>query len=485
MAFQIDPNIPLQSLANPVNFADSLTKAQNYETNALKLQALRDEYNAAKEERDRQKAIRQGMASELQKMKQGTPAQYRTTFPQTIPTGQMSSGMTGVLASERGQNLPQPALFGENILQGNFDVNRELVSPAIAPKQPDIKDILTAQFNAAVANNDVATAFDATKKLKELEKSPNKYFGGLTKGFDPKTNKPLFLAMSEAGVVPVDGYQPYEEPKTPKKSLIQTTLGYEVVEEGELPKGKPVVPTKEPKAPQLKEMTGRDGSVKILNMATGEIKPVLVDGKPFITKDDPLTLFTEKEEIKSELKQRETVAQKYSDASDVIPLLDGYIADLEKTPANLASSLYYKTKGLASTDNPELQAVYSANQKAKTLINYAQKQPGPSTDSDVRNYLEQVGVASDITFPRDARIAAAKSAREYALSVYNKYGKYASDILSGKVTPDELKQPSKPTRSKDELFRLYKEFKADYEAEKDPAMRQLMIEEARKDGLIK
>ena len=62
----------------------------------------------------------------------------------------MPQGMTGitqgVLASERGQKLPQPALFGENILQGNFDINRELVSPAIAPKKPDIKDILTAQL---------------------------------------------------------------------------------------------------------------------------------------------------------------------------------------------------------------------------------------------------------------------------------------------------------------------------------------------------
>jgi hypothetical protein len=76
---------------------------------------------------------------------------------------------------------------------------------------------LTAQFNAAVANNDVATAFDAKKKLRELEKSPNKYFGGLTKGVDPKTNKPLFLAMTETGVVPVDGYQPYEEPMSPKE----------------------------------------------------------------------------------------------------------------------------------------------------------------------------------------------------------------------------------------------------------------------------
>ena len=56
-----------------------------------------------------------------------------------MPTGQMPQGMTGVLASERGQNMPQPALFGENILQGNFDINRELVSPAIAPKSLTLK----------------------------------------------------------------------------------------------------------------------------------------------------------------------------------------------------------------------------------------------------------------------------------------------------------------------------------------------------------
>ena len=218
--FQINPNIPLQALANPVNFADSLTKAQNYEANALKLQALRDEYNAAKEERDRQRAMRQGMASELQKLQQGTPAQYRTTFPQTIPTGQMPSGMTGVLASERGQNLPQPALFGENILQGNFDINRELITPAIAPKQPDIKDILTAQFNAAVANNDVATAFDAKKKLREVEKSPDKYFQGLTEAIDPITKQPILLAMTEGGAVP-SGYSPRVKELTPYEKAQQ------------------------------------------------------------------------------------------------------------------------------------------------------------------------------------------------------------------------------------------------------------------------
>ena len=71
----------------------------------------------------------------------------------------------------------------------------------------------------------------------------------------------------------------------------------------------------------------------------------------------------------------------------------------------------------------------------------------------------------------------------FAERVKERYGNYASDILSGKVTPDELKtEPSKPTRSKDEL---YKEFKADYEAEKDPAMRKIMIDAARADGLIK
>ena len=113
----------------------------------------------------------------------------------------MPSGMTGVLASERGQNLPQPALFGENILQGNFDINRELISPEIAPKQPDIKDVLTAQFNAAVANNDVATAFDAKKKLRELEKSLDKYFGGLTEAIDPITKQPILLAMTEGGAL--------------------------------------------------------------------------------------------------------------------------------------------------------------------------------------------------------------------------------------------------------------------------------------------
>ena len=215
MAFQINPNIPLQAMANPINIGDAFAKAQSYQANALKLQALRDEYNAAKEERDRQRAMRQGMASELQKIQQGTPAQYRTTFPQTMPTGQMPQGMTGVLASERGQKLPQPALFGENILQGNFDINREMVSPAVAGRTPDLKDYLEIRMKQAFAHGDEKGLFETAKLLKDFENNPAKYFGGLTKAIDPVTKKPVLLAMTETGAVP-SGYEPIVEEKESK-----------------------------------------------------------------------------------------------------------------------------------------------------------------------------------------------------------------------------------------------------------------------------
>ena len=120
------------------------------------------------------------------------------------------------------------------------------------------------------------------------------------------------------------------------------------------------------------------------------------------------------------------------------------------------------------------------------LVPFAQKQTGPQSDKDVQQYKEQVAAASNPLASASSRIAAAKNALMFAKRVKERYGNYASDILSGKVTPDELKtEPSKPTRSKEELFRLYKEFKADYEAEKDPAMRKIMIDAARADGLIK
>lgn len=207
----LDTRIPLQ--VQDRDYGRGFDTMQQSQMNQLKLQALRDEYNAAKEEKIRQKQIRQGMASELQKLQQGPPAQYNTTFPQTMPTGQMPQGMTGVLASERGQNMPQPALFGENILEGNFDINREMVSPAVAGRIPDLKDYLDIQLKTAIANQDPDLAFDAFKKLKELEKNPAKYFQGLTEAVDLVTKQPILLAMTETGAVP-SGYAP--KPKDAK-----------------------------------------------------------------------------------------------------------------------------------------------------------------------------------------------------------------------------------------------------------------------------
>ena len=69
----------------------------------------------------------------------------------------------------------------------------------------------------------------------------------------------------------------------------------------------------------------------------------------------------------------------------------------------------------------------------------------------------------------------------------NKQGNYASKILSGEVTPDELKtEPSKPTRSKEELFQLKKEYEFNRKKYKDdPDALMILDSKARELGLIK
>jgi len=346
----LDTRIPL--MAQERDYGRGFDMMQQAQMNQLKLQALRDEYNAAKEKRDRQKAMRQGMASELQKMQQGTPAQYKTTFPQTMATGQMPSGMTGVLASERGQNLPQPALFGENILQGNFDINRELVGPAIAPKQPDIKDVLTAQFNAAVANNDVATAFDAKKKLRELEKSPDKYFQGLTEAIDPITKQPILLAMTEGGAVP-SGYSPRVKELTPyeKKQL------------------------------EFNERKFRAEQDKINRQLDLDYKKYIAD----LNKPDPVEKAGEIADVKAEAKVRQDLI---GDAANVVktynlmnPMISSAIDIVKKLPPDMLQSKYQSM--LAGTPlnkylgNPEQQkAITDYNLMLENLRLYIEKPAG-------------------------------------------------------------------------------------------------------------
>lgn len=398
----LDTRIPL--MAQERDYGRGFDMMQQAQMNQLKLQTLRDEYNAAKEERDRKKAMRQGMASELQKMQQGTPAQYRTTFPQTIPTGQMPQGMTGVLASERGQNLPQPALFGENILQGNFDVNRELVSPAIAPKQPDLKDYLEIRMKQAFVHGDEKGLFEAAKLLKELEKNPNKYFGGLTKAVDTKTNKPLFLAMTETGVSPVDGYQPYEEPKE-QKAPITWKVG----------KGR------------TEETWGYDAKGNQVLLGVQSLDA------PRVEKPDPVTQALEIERGKEKIKQESTTKaaqrEKLANANDGLLLLDNYINALKESPQSGASELYQKGMGFIGNplflgDEKQQGAMARAKQAGEALLTFAQKQPGPSTDRDVASYRAQMGVVTDTSLPAPARVAAAEQAKSLLLKIQEKYGNY-------------------------------------------------------------
>lgn len=463
----LDTRIPL--MAQERDYGRGFDMMQQAQMNQLKLQALRDEYNAAKEERDRQRAMRQGMASELQKMQQGTPAQYRTTFPQTMPTGQMPQGMTGVLASERGQNLPQPALFGENILQGNFDINRELVSPAIAPKQPDIKDVLTAQFNAAVANNDAATAFDAKKKLLDLEKSPIKWGMNPQKGINPATGLPDTFVTNESGELRFLNVSPYEEPKTPKKSLIQTSLGYEVVEEGKLPKGKPVSTT-QPRQSRLQQVTDASGTY-ILDMDTGETRPVLVNGKPVVAPKAAQTPSGEESNAAGfylrmneatklinqfEGKGKPTVG---TSAAGALPIIGDVLERNLMTP----EQQQYKNAALAW-----IRAKLRKESGAAIGVDEAEQ--------EYRNYFPVVGDSAEVVKQKqDLRNAAMREMK----------------IASGKALPkaeQELQQPqpSKPTRTAEETFQLKKEYEFNRKKYKyDPEALKILDDKARELGLIK
>lgn len=213
MAFQIDPNIPLQAGKVQFDPASILMQAQqnaaNLEKHRFEMQKLREDYDAQKEARKQQKAMQMGIASDLGRIQSGTPAQYsQPSYAQTMPTGQMSQGMTGVLASERGQQMPQPQLFGENILQGNVDFNREMVSPAVAGREPSYIEMLQIGLKNAMAVNDGVKVMEYAKALQEIKNKDTEYFGGLTSAIDESTQKPIYLANTKSGVVPVVGYSP-------------------------------------------------------------------------------------------------------------------------------------------------------------------------------------------------------------------------------------------------------------------------------------
>lgn len=281
MAFQIDQNIPLQAQRTTFDPASILMQAQtnaaNLEKHRLEMQKLREDYDIAKEKRKQEKAMQMGIASDLAGIQNGTPAQYAPPrFEQTPQRGQMPQGMTGVLRSEQGQQMPQPQAFGEEILQGNFGIGGgEVTQEAVAGRQPLPIDFLKSALKQSMLNRDYDNALKFQKAIQESEKTTNEYYGGLTEGIDPKTGQPVLLAMTKTGAVP-SGYVP--KPKEGKTSLVKTSKGFEVVREGELPKGEPVEPQTQPRQPRLQQVTNENGTF-LLNIDTGETKPVIVGGK--------------------------------------------------------------------------------------------------------------------------------------------------------------------------------------------------------------
>lgn len=464
MAFNIDPNIPLQ--AGKVNFdpATIIMQAQQgaaaLERHRLEMQKLRDDYDAAKEARAQQKKMQMGIATDMASIQAGTPAQYAPmTYQQTPQTGQMPMGMTGVLRSEQGQQMPQPKAFGEDLLNGNYQLGGgEVTQPAVAGRQPTYTEQLQIAAKNALAVGDTDSAFKYAQALQQQRQA------------DRELSAPVG-----------NPYPRYDD----KGNFVGT---YVMTKIGEMPLGQQGTTTVKPDVITAKDKFERDFQERKLRAEQDKTAKELALKERELnkTKPDPvekaLSIVEGKEQIKARYAQTKEVAQKYADADDVIPLLDVYISQLKKTPKTAIGRGVENVLGAFGAGNTEQQdAVTASQQTAKTLINYAQKQPGPSTDADVKNYLEQVGIASNPLVSRSGQLAAAESAKAYALSIKKKYGKYSSDILSGKIVPDELKQEQ--TVDKKALYNDFLKGRAMLMG--NPAALKQYDDAARADGIIK
>jgi len=218
------------------------------------MQKLREDYDLAKEQRKQQKAMQMGIASDLAGIQSGTPAQYAPmTYQQTPQRGQMPMGMTGVLASERGQNMPQPKLFGEDLMSGNYQLGGgEVTQEAVAGRQPTYPEMLAIGLKQAMLAQDDKKIMEYAKALEETKKQATKWGMNPTKGINPQTMQPDYFVVNELGQKQFLGVNPYETPKEAKTSLVKTSKGFEVVRDGELPKGTPPVDAPAPEKPMTK-----------------------------------------------------------------------------------------------------------------------------------------------------------------------------------------------------------------------------------------
>jgi hypothetical protein len=403
MAFNIDPNIPLQ--AGKVNFdpAAIIMQAQQgaaaLERHRFEMQKLRDDYDAAKEARAQQKKMQKGIATDMASIQAGTPAQYvPMTYQQMPQTGQMPNGMTGVLRSEQGQQMPQPKAFGEDLMNGNYQLGGgEVTQPAVAGHTPSYAEMLDIGLKQAMLAKDQDSFFKYAKAIQDAKKDPTKYFGGLTEAIDPVTQKPILLAMTETGAVP-SGYAP-----RPKEITAQDKWRQQFDER--------------------KLKAEQDKTAKELALKDREIT----------LKPNPISQAIEIERGKEAIKQENAVKaaqrEKMTNASEGLPLLENYINALKESPQSGSAELYQKGIGylgnpLILGDSKKQAAMAKAKQAGESLLTFAQKQPGPSTDKDVASYRAQMGVVTDSSLPASARVAAAEQAKTLLLKIQSKYGNY-------------------------------------------------------------
>jgi hypothetical protein len=123
------------------------------------------------------------------------------------------------------------------------------------------------------------------KELQEIKKQSVKFGMNPTKGINPQTGQPDYFVVNELGQKQFLGVNPYETPKDPKTSLVKTDLGFEVVREGQLPKGRPVESQQQPRQPRLQQVTDITGTY-VIDLDTRETWPVLINGNP-VTKPLP------------------------------------------------------------------------------------------------------------------------------------------------------------------------------------------------------
>ena len=222
MAFQIDPNIPLQAGKVQFDPAAILMQAQqnaaNLEKHRFEMQKLREDYDLAKEKRKQQKAMQMGIASDLAGIQSGSPAQYAPTrFEQQPQRGQMPQGMTGVMMREQGQQLPQPQAFGEEILNGDFRLGGgEVTQEAVAGREPLPLDFLKSALKQSMLNRDYDNALKFQKAIQETEKQGVEWGTNPTKGINPTTMKPDSYITNRLGEVKWLGSGVYESPKEAK-----------------------------------------------------------------------------------------------------------------------------------------------------------------------------------------------------------------------------------------------------------------------------